>query len=137
MINLKIGNEIYVNSNPTDSFIIEYKVMFGDADGYKKSALGPFKSNANNINYIEEILRVFKEAEKSERDEYEEIEGYDIWFGGEILDGMNEDDPRFEFADDWPNDPFTDYSVPGRLEEYKIFYFDNNGRKFNVEFTLD
>lgn len=138
MITLTIKDEIYENENPTNVYVVECEAMFGDGDGKKYVELGPFKSKVKEIDYLEEVIRLCKRMkETDDRDEYCDLEGFDVWLGGEILEGMDEDDPRFDFADDWPNDPSTDYSTPASFQGYKIYYYDKNGKKFNVEATLN
>ena len=70
-------------------------------------------------------------------DTYNHIEGFDVWFGGEILEHIDENDPYLNFYQDaWPSNPLTDYRGHAIFKEYKIYFYDSSRIKYhvNVEF---
>lgn len=111
----KIGKPVVIK-NPKSVYVLEFEVMHGDADGYSTEVWEYSESRKND--FIE-TLKVFKEIEKVkngyEEEHYPEIEGYNEYV-----------------SENWPSD-HTCSDYPAALQEYKIYYYDENGVKHHVE----
>lgn len=148
-----------VTDAPLDSFVIEYKTMRGDADGFSQNTVGPFKKGEHET-HLENIIQVFKGiAEKFPSGPYQyfNVPGFCNWFQDDIgsMDDFYNYYPaqaaRFtpeeialveesiplameiELFPMWPFDKLAYESAQESLREWQVFYYDNNGVKHEVE----
>lgn len=147
-----ITESIPAKETPKDSYVIQIKVMQGDADGYRTFTMPPFTKDKDEIS-LQSLLETLKrmESEFSYETGYKEILGFQQWFG-EVT--SFEDLPKWfpeliekfglevseEFVtlsqhhrSEWKPDPVYGYNSPERLYEYKVVYYDETGNKFAVK----
>lgn len=137
---------------PKDSYVVEIQSMQGDADGYTKLKVGPFKKDKEEAN-LQSLLETLKrmKSEFSYDTGFKNILGFEQWFGeAASFDDMHEWFPELlekfgteasqqiidlskNHSIEWPNDPTSDYQTPEHLDKYKVFYYDAEGKKFKVE----
>lgn len=149
---LNITKPIPVKDTPKDSYVVQIKVMQGDADGYRKFTLRPFKKDKDEAS-LQNLLETLKrmESEFSYETGYKEILGFQQWFGEinsiddlpkwfpellekfgpEVSEGIVALSQRHR--GEWKPDPVYGYNSPERLEKYKVVYYDETGAKFKVQ----
>ncbi|MDF2534334.1 MAG: hypothetical protein K0R18_491 [Bacillales bacterium] len=133
----------------TNRYEIEVKFMHGDADAYTKEYV---RIPSEKIELVEEVLATlhkFKNLPWNEaRNSYSKHAEYKLWFGHEYLGSMDgepaydEDWPEEityekweeigQYSFEWPRD-VTYREIDARLDGFKVFYYNENGVKFNVE----
>lgn len=140
-------NDKPVESQHKNCFVVEVNVMYGDADGYGKVNVAGFRKDCEvSQAHMEDLIQTLEKMEKAYPhgrggyDTYDHVEGFLKWFGGEILDefeewynGLPEWQQRF-YLNDWPRDPSGD-GIQSSIEDYKVFYYDENGAKYEVRVT--
>lgn len=147
---------------PSESYVVEIETMIGDGDGYPTSTLGPFKKNQDEAS-LQSLLETLKRMKEEHpygmcgSDRYDMVFGFEQWFPGddgndyELLERYS---PKLiakygkealmeviELSKDhygeWKDDITTDGYSPEQLLGYKVFYYDKNGVKYNVEYVDD
>jgi hypothetical protein len=110
----EIGKPIKTR-NPKNKYLIIAEAMHGDADKYEKVEIGPFSKS--QIKEIEAIINLFKKMKKYDCDPngYYNIEGFEEFY-----------------SDCWPSD-CTCCDYPASFKSYEIFFFDENGIKYQVK----
>lgn len=137
---------------PKNSYVVEIQSMRGDADGYTKFNVGPFKKGKEEAN-LQSLLETLKrmKAEFSYDTGFRNVLGFEQWFGeAGSFDDMHEWFPELlemfgteahqqildlskNHSSEWHNDPMNGYQTPEQLDEYKVFFYDSKGKKFHVE----
>lgn len=128
-----------------DCFVFEVEVMYGDADGYGLLEVSGFKKDCEKSkSHMEDLVKSLEGMRsayphgRGGSDDYDHVEGFSKWFGGEISDEFREWYENLEeweqkfYWNDWPYNP-DGYGVQASFEEYKIFYYDETGNKYEVE----
>lgn len=140
-----------------DSYSVEIETMRGDADGYETITVGPFyrgKHEENLQSLLETLDRMGKRFPNGMggRDNYKDVLGYEQWFGEiwnmeiaerdytELLDkhGREVHEKLIELAEPVVEDmswPFDEIQA-NQLDEYHVYYYNADGKKFNVNFSL-
>lgn len=148
MVKLTIEAPIYVPGY-RNSYEIEVKFMHGDARSYTtEKAIIP----AVKLEYAEEILIALNKLKNlpwnDARELYDQQIEFKKWFGGEYL-GAVDDEPAYDedwpaeltleiwdelypYSFEWPKD-VTYRDVLARLNDFKVFYYDENGIKRSVK----
>lgn len=126
-----------------NKYFVECEAMFGDADGEATVIVGGFLKGRD-----EEVLEDFlltcerlSNAYPNGRgggDEYNHVEGFNRWFQVESLE-RDEWDSLPEVVQilsaDWVMEP-DGMGHHATFEGYEVFYYDENGVKFNVAVEL-
>lgn len=133
-----------INENCTDSYVVECKAMYGDADGYGKVEVGGFKKNQDEVllwNFLETCERLVSEYPygRGGGDDYNHVEGFNKWFDADMMS-----DEEYHSLSErvkslttgWLLDPTSFEGAQASFESFKVFYYDENGVKHNVEYTL-
>lgn len=133
-----------INENHTDSYVVECKAMYGDADGYGKVEIGGFKKNQDE-DLLQDLIKTC-ESLVSEHlygrggsDVYGHVEGFNKWFDADMLSDEEYHllpDRVKSLTTDWLLDPVGLGETKASFESFKVFYYDENGVKHNVEYTL-
>lgn len=112
---LKILEPVKIN-NPKNIFKLQFKVMHGDGDGYTEEEWG-FKENEK-----EDLITIIKAFEimLKLRSGYEDVDYPNVPGFKELME------------EEWPLD-YTSDSYPATLQNYEVFYFNNEGIKHNVK----
>lgn len=140
---------------PLSAFVVNIKVMHGDADGYNTFQMGPFyqKDKEALASLIGTLQRMESKGRWGDGDNYyRNIEGFEAWFGtgtGDTLeeyrDACDSDLPYEQFEphrrlsgsvekpyyDGWPWD-VTYEEYPASLDGWNIVYYDHAGVKHRV-----
>lgn len=136
----RIGEKV---KTPINAYIVRCEAMYGDADGYGELLIGPFKRNQDEehlqdfIQFCERMKREYPWG-RGGGDDYNHVEGFNKWF---CSDNLSEEEyealPQTvkDVGDYWLNDPQSDGSQAS-FEGYSVFYYDENGAKFNVSVRL-
>lgn len=155
---ISITNPVVVELNPVSSYVVEVESMMGDGDGYSKFNVGIFKED--EMNFLECLLETLNRMSvafphgMSGSDDYEKVLGFPQWFGeGFDLDEMKRyylknlalhgveanqnilDNYKADYSDCWNMDATSDYQSPESFVGYKVFFYDENGIKYDVEVT--
>lgn len=152
IMKFNITKPIPTKETPKDSYVVQIKVMQGDADGYRKFTLPPFKKGSEEAS-LQNLLETLKrmESEFSYETGYKEILGFQQWFGEirtiddlpkwfpELLEKFGTETSEEivtlsqRHRGEWKPDPVYGYNSPEQLDEYKVLYYDETGNKFAVE----
>lgn len=119
MKTLKIKNEI---ENLKSSYEFNLKFMHGDADGYSTETIDVSENHPKLLEFANflDSLKGRNEAEKKHSNFFEKVEN---------------DVDYEELHFDYPYDNTSDYSHPASCQGLKIYYYDSNGKKFQVELS--
>jgi hypothetical protein len=124
-----------------DAFVVEVKVMYGDADGYGNFEIGPFARDEDEalLGDFVTLCKGMDEAYKYGRggdDDYNHVPGFNEWFDSEnhLTEEQWDALPKKqqELCWDWPRDPQGD-GIQSSFEKYEVFYYDETGVKFDVK----
>ena len=141
---------------PTAAYTIEIETTMGDADGYGGFTMGPFKVGVHE-EHLHSVLGALKRMSErfpygmSGSDTYEDVPGYVQWFDeaydmavlrsyypkGYASATEGEHEKFFALSEhlykEWPLDPAMDNQSPQKLNAFKVFYYDHNSVKHDVE----
>lgn len=140
---LKIG-KLIKESKQAPCYAVEVKMMHGDAAHYTTQQV---TIPEEKIERVKEVIGVLDEMLNlpwnGAREKYSEMPGFLAWFGDEFL-GDEEDenwDPAVtdevweeigNYSFEWERD-VRYLHTNARLDRYKVFYYDANGLKYDVE----
>ena len=139
-----------------DSYVVEIKTVNFRGENPCYLTLGPFKRvpHSENLKHLLTTLQTVKADGDAEN--YHWVLGFSQWFNPEITNFEELDDyysfsaadfhPEEEheeafalsrgFAKWWPADPSASDFYYQTFQEFKVFYYDYNGNKYNTEVTL-
>lgn len=123
-----VGDEV-VSTRVPDTFVVEIKVMHGDADGYNTFEVGPFLAGVENLaltSLVETLDRMsvaFPNG-RGASDSYNSVEGFDTWFGWEETDNSIVDSMLLPYVGGWPHD-VTYEECEASLDDFQVVYYDN------------
>lgn len=139
-----------------DSYVVEITVEAFKADHDSYLTLGPFKRVQHSEN-IEHLLRTLETVKTDgDNENYHWILGFSPWFNPQIttfeelkayhsysaadFHSEEEHEEVFRlsrgFAKEWPMEPNNSDGYYQTLGDYRVFYYDFNGNKYNTEVTL-
>lgn len=128
--------------NYREEFVVEIEVMFGDADGYSKIEVGPFK-DPDDTKHLKDLLQTCERLAvayphgRGGSATYNHIEGFNRWFAADWLEEEEWEALPMIIQDlcvDWPSEPDGMGRQSG-YQGYKLFYYNSTGDKFNAYAT--
>lgn len=140
---IKIKNPIK-KKVPKKGFYVKIKWMYGDADGYKETKVGPFPENRKDIlidflNVVSDMLRLYPHG-KGGYDGYDSVDGYLKFFSEDYrydYDALTDEEKETRAIEEYvgaeqvytPDDSGCVASICG----YKVYYMDGiTDDKYNV-----
>lgn len=99
------------------SFLLELLVTHGDAEEFDLEQYALFLAEKpEDIKKLETLIPILEEMKEVYCEDYEEVEGF-----------------QQHFEKNWSSDRTSDEDIPVALHDYKIYYFDEQLKKFHVE----
>lgn len=129
--------------NYRDKYVVECEAMFGDADGKGMVVIGGFVMGKDE-EYLADLLQTCERLTKAYPhgrgggDDYDHIEGFNRWFRPDNLSLEEwESLPKAvqDLSSEWLMEP-DGMGHQASFEGYEVFYYDENGVKFNVAVEL-
>lgn len=126
-----------------NQYVVECEAMFGDADGKGMVVIGGFIKGQDE-EHLEDLLQTCERLEKAYPygrgggDDYDHIDGFGRWFRP---DNLSEEEYNSlpecvrDLCAEWLLEP-DGMGHQASFEGYKVFYYDENGVKFNVAVEL-
>lgn len=145
-----------------ESYVVEINTYRGDADGDSQLLMGPFKAGKDDesLQSLLETLRRIKErfphgrGGSSEFSYESNVLGFAQWFGvnpSSTVEELQECYPQLVekfgletnlavsalvkdfYSEEWPYQEGYPDMIEESLDNYKVFYYNEIGDKFNVE----
>lgn len=120
---------------PTDVYTIESRWMSGDADAYE-TFIQTF--NLQQLSELDKVMHTLQWLKANPKNPLDK-ERNDV-YANPYYDFRGDDDGRevtdVDWFDDVPHD-VTYEGYPAKLTEVNVFYYDENGDKWNVEYIPD
>ena len=113
--------------NPSLTYEVSIQYMHGDADKYETQVL--FIADENVALELVEMLETITKATRRDRAKFAKI--YPQFFDEEFIG----DDRYDDIYVSWPGDCTCDSMYPAAISGYEVFYFNENGVKFEVKYV--
>ena len=135
---LQLRNKV-ASGGKVNSYQVDIEWMHGDANGESHTLTGFFQKGEDEW-ALEELLLALNELRNVYVTDYDENETFNKWFDG--------NESEFEFANATESDkyePFvglgvenslSDYGFYAAIDSYKVYYYDENLSKYNVNVKL-
>lgn len=151
---LVIDQPVPVDEAPTDSYVVVIESMQGDADGYRKFTVGPFKKNQDEAP-LQSLLETLKRMMDIGGRKYDDVLGFQQWFGEvtsiedlqkyypNVLNkyGVEVNQELIALTEnhfsEWHGDAIADYQYLEKLTGYWVFYYDEAAVKHTVQIHWD
>lgn len=138
---IQIGEKL---KTPINAYVVEIETMYGDADGFGRIAVGGFKKDEEE-EYLKDLLETCERMDEAYPrgrggyDNYDHVEGFNKWFNiddttDEEYNAMSQREK--ELSAYWEYNPQCD-GGHASFYGYKVFYYDENGVKYEVSVKLN
>ena len=126
-INLRIGERVQMPNVPIDKYQLVVRNMHGDADQYTTEVRNYSKKD---IKLLKFTLFLFKNLEGIYCDDYDGV----IQEHNELFDELDGHDLTDYLYDLMDRDVTSDGQYWCSIDGYRLYYYDNDGIKYNVIF---
>lgn len=128
-----IDQEVNLNPNVHNAFVVSIDVSFGDDDASETIHLGPFPYNLVGESYMDDLLDVLDQMKVLNYNEfakhgYKVIDCFNNWFGDRedrrnaLINEEYLDFTELHKNGEWPWDPI--YEMEGQFSAYTINFYD-------------
>lgn len=138
-ITIKIGNEVRLPAPPLDVYILTLTFMSGDGDVYDTEEMR--YSCEADLQYALEYIVAYENVDWNARCDFRNTR--------DLCNGIGVTEPdyrRKDLSDQecvlsdllncWGYDKFSDGDRLAMLTEFKVYYYDIDGRKFDVTVSV-
>lgn len=141
LLELTIKNKIS-KEGKANSYQVDIEWMHGDANGESHTLTGFFKKDQDEW-ALEELLLALKELQNVYHVDYDSNETFNKWFEGnesEFSSRSNlekEENKKYKgFVGLAVENDLTDSEFYASIDKYKVYYYDENLAKYNVNVKL-